>query len=55
MLVGVYTISTLVHLYSTEYMSDDPHLTRFLAYLSFFTFFMAILLTSGNFLQLFLG
>jgi len=55
MLFVVTFISFLVHLYSTSYMSEDPHLTRFLSYLSFFTFFMLILVTADNFLQLFLG
>jgi NADH:ubiquinone oxidoreductase subunit 5 (subunit L)/multisubunit Na+/H+ antiporter MnhA subunit len=36
-------------------MDEDPHLPRFMAYLSLFTFFMVILVTSDNFLQLFLG
>jgi proton-translocating NADH-quinone oxidoreductase chain L len=36
-------------------MSEDPQLPRFMAYLSLFTFFMLILVTSNNFLQLFLG
>lgn len=55
MLVIVTFISTLVHLYSTEYMEYDPHLTRFMSYLSLFTFFMLILVTSNNFLQMFVG
>lgn len=55
MLLVVFFVSTLVHLYSLEYMSEDPHLIRFTAYLSFFTFFMSILLTSGNLIQMFLG
>jgi len=36
-------------------MGEDPHLSRFLSYLSLFTFFMFILVTSDNFIQLFLG
>jgi NADH-ubiquinone oxidoreductase chain 5 len=48
-------ISTLVHFYSIEYMSGDPHLSRFMSYLSFFTFFMLILVTADNFVQLFVG
>jgi NADH-ubiquinone oxidoreductase chain 5 len=48
-------ISTLVHLYSVEYMANDPHLTRFMSYLSLFTFFMLVLVTSDNFVQMFLG
>jgi NADH:ubiquinone oxidoreductase subunit 5 (subunit L)/multisubunit Na+/H+ antiporter MnhA subunit len=48
-------ISCLVHLYSTEYMSHDPHLPRFMSYLSLFTFFMLILVTADNFIQMFIG
>lgn len=55
MLLVVCLISTLVHFYSTEYMLEDPAFIKFLSYISLFTFFMIILLTSGNFLQLFLG
>lgn len=55
MLVVVTFISTLVHLYSTEYMEKDPHLFRFMSYLSLFTFFMLILVTANNFLQMFVG
>ena len=38
MLIVVTFISTLVHLYSMEYMRHDPHLQRFHSYLSLFTF-----------------
>lgn len=55
MLFVVLSVSTLVHLYSTEYMSEDPHTGRFISYLSLFTFFMLILVTSNNFVGLFLG
>ncbi len=55
MLVIVTFISSLVHLYSTEYMENDPHLPRFMSYLSLFTFFMLILVTASNFLQMFVG
>lgn len=55
MLIVVTFISTLVHFYSTEYMSHDPHLPRFMSYLSLFTFFMLILVTADNFIQLFVG
>ena len=55
MLIVVTFISTLVHLYSIEYMKNDPHLTRFMSYLSLFTFFMLILITANNFLQMFVG
>jgi NADH-quinone oxidoreductase subunit L len=55
MLVVVTLISTLVHLYSTEYMKNDPHLFRFMSYLSLFTFFMLFLVTANTLLQLFVG
>ena len=55
MLVVVTGISTLVHYYSSEYMSEDPHLSRFMSYLSLFTFFMLILVTADNFIQMFVG
>jgi len=55
MLILVTTVSALVHLYSTGYMSGDPHLPRFMSYLSLFTFFMVFLVTGDNLLQLFIG
>jgi len=55
MAVTVTLISSLVHFYSTGYMSHDPHQPRFMAYLSLFTFFMLILITADNLIQLFLG
>jgi NADH:ubiquinone oxidoreductase subunit 5 (subunit L)/multisubunit Na+/H+ antiporter MnhA subunit len=51
----VCTISGLVHLYSISYMYHDPYLSRFMGYLSFFTFFMLVLVTADNFVQLFIG
>jgi NADH-ubiquinone oxidoreductase chain 5 len=55
MCVVVTFISCLIHLYSTEYMSHDPHLPRFMSYLSLFTFFMLMLVTADNFIQMFVG
>lgn len=55
MVVVISSISLLVHIYSTEYMHDDPHLPRFMSYLSLFTFFMLMLVTANNFVQLFFG
>ena len=55
MLIVVTFISTLVHFYSIEYMALDPHKQRFMSYLSLFTFFMLILVTANNFLQMFVG
>jgi len=55
MLVVVTGVSSLVHCYSLSYMSEDPHIPRFMSYLSLFTFFMLMLVTSDNFLQMFFG
>jgi NADH:ubiquinone oxidoreductase subunit 5 (subunit L)/multisubunit Na+/H+ antiporter MnhA subunit len=55
MLIVVTGVSSLVHLYSTGYMSEDPHLPRFMSYLSLFTFFMLILVTANNLIQMFVG
>ena len=55
MLIPVLTISSLVHVYSIGYMSMDPHKQRFFSYLSLFTFMMIILVTSNNFLLMFVG
>jgi NADH-ubiquinone oxidoreductase chain 5 len=55
MLVVVTFISFLVHIYSIEYMREDPHQIRFFSYISIFTFFMIILVTAGNLVQLFIG
>ncbi len=55
MLIVVSLVSTLVHLYSIDYMSHDPHIARFMSYLSLFSFFMLILISADNFIQLFLG
>jgi NADH-ubiquinone oxidoreductase chain 5 len=55
MLLVVTIISFFVHLYSIDYMADDAFSIRFMAYLSLFTWFMFILVTSDNLLQLFVG
>lgn len=55
MLILITLISFLVHLFSTSYMDGDPHLPRFMSYLSLFTFFMIVLVTSTNLIQLFIG
>lgn len=55
MLFVVLTVSTWVHIYSIEYMALDPHFNRFISYLTLFTIFMLILITSSNFVQIFIG
>jgi proton-translocating NADH-quinone oxidoreductase chain L len=55
MLMMILLISTLVHLYSFSYMQHDANLNRFISLLSLFTFFMLLLITANNFLQILLG
>ena len=55
MFVVVTFVSTLVHCYSSGYMSEDPHLPRFMCYLSLFTFFMLVLVSADNLVLLFVG
>ena len=55
MLIPVLIVSSLVHVYSIGYMSHDPHNQRFFSYLSLFTFMMIILVTSNNYLLMFVG
>ena len=55
MLVVVTLISSIIHFYSIGYMAHDAHKSRFMAYLSLFTFAMLTLITADNFLQLFFG
>nr|YP_009490437.1 NADH dehydrogenase subunit 5 [Gracilaria textorii]AWH62602.1 NADH dehydrogenase subunit 5 [Gracilaria textorii] len=55
MLVVITVISSLVHLYSLEYMQNDPHLPRFMSFLEIFTFFMLVLVTADNLVQMFVG
>jgi proton-translocating NADH-quinone oxidoreductase chain L len=55
MLTVVNTVSAFLQVYSVFYMEKDPHFTRFMAYLSLFTFFMVVLVSADNFIQLFLG
>lgn len=55
MVFVVTVVSAMVHVYSVGYMSHDPHIPRFMAYLSLFTFFMLALVTADNFVQMFFG
>jgi len=55
MLFIITLISFLVHFYSIYYMYSDKHYPRFMAYLSLFTFFMILLVTSNNLLLMFFG
>ena len=55
MLVVVTVVSSMVHIYSIGYMSHDKSIARFFSYLSLFTFFMLMLVTADNFVQMFFG
>lgn len=55
MLLVVYGISLLVHIYGLWYLGQDPHLVLFLRALGRFTRSIRILVTAPNLLQLFLG
>ena len=55
MLTAVSFISAWIHIYSIGYMAHDPSKPRFMAYLSLFTFFMLMLVSANNFVQLFFG
>ncbi len=54
MLIVVCLISTLVHLFSTEYMRDDKRYPRFYAYLSLFVFSMLGIVLANNFLNMYI-
>src|SRR5687767_13499879 len=55
MLFVIITISIFVHIFTVGYMSHDPFIIRFYTYLGLFTFFMIILVTADNLIQLFIG
>jgi NADH-quinone oxidoreductase subunit L len=55
MVFVVTVVSAVVHVYSVGYMGHDPHIPRFMAYLSLFTFSMLMLVTADNFIQLYFG
>ncbi len=55
MLLVVTVVSFMVHVYAIGYMHHDPSVPRFMSYLSLFTFFMLMLVTADNLVQLFFG
>jgi NADH-quinone oxidoreductase subunit L len=55
MVAVVTVVSAMVHVYSVGYMAQDRSIPRFMSYLSLFTFFMLMLVTADNFVQLFFG
>jgi len=57
MILIVTGIGTLIHVYSTGYMADEPRagVARFFCYLNLFCFFMLMLVLGNNFLVMFVG
>lgn len=55
MFVVVNSVSCIVHIYSTEYMSKDKRYKLFMAYISLFTFCMLMLVCAKDMMQLFFG
>ena len=55
MVLMVTVVSAMIHIYSVGYMHHDPSIPRFMAYLSLFTFFMLMLVTADNLVQLYFG
>lgn len=55
MMCVINIVSSCVHIYSIGYMSHDESKSRFMAYLSLFTFAMLMLVSADNILQLFFG
>ena len=55
MLFVVSVVSAVIHVYSIGYMHLDPGIPRFMSYLSLFTFFMLMLVSADNLVQLFFG
>lgn len=55
LLLTVLTVSFAVHCYALVYMRSDPNLTQFISYLSFFTFFMQVLVSAQDLLVMLVG
>nr|AWA82080.1 NADH dehydrogenase subunit 5 [Laetiporus sulphureus] len=53
--LAVLYCSTLIHIFSVDYLSADPHQQRFMSYLSLFTFGMLVLITGANYFVMFVG
>jgi len=55
MIVTVTLVSCCVHIYAIGYMQNDPHLPRFMSYLSLFTGGMLVLVTASDLVTLLVG
>src|SRR3989449_2495129 len=56
-LLPLIGVGTLIHVYATAYMADEPRggVARFFSYLNLFCFFMLMLVLGSNFLVMFVG
>ena len=54
LLVMVHVVALLVQFYSAEYLSDEPHLHRYFAFLQLFLFSMVGILLSGSLLVMYI-
>jgi NADH-quinone oxidoreductase subunit L len=48
-------ITSLVMIYSSSYLENDPSLVRFLSFFALFALCMLLMVTSGNYVQFFVG
>jgi len=55
MICVITGIGFLIHLYSTEYMADDPAYSRYFSYLNLFIFAMSMLVLGDNLVLMFVG
>ena len=55
MLLIVTGIGSLIHIYSTGYMKNDPGFGKFFSFLNLFIFFMLLLVLGSNYLIMFIG
>src|SRR5213079_398436 len=55
MVLIVTGVGSLIHVYSTGYMKDDPGYGRYFAYLNVFLFFMLLLVLGKSLLVMFVG
>jgi len=53
--IAVLYCSSLIHIYTIDYLSSDPHNQRFFSYLSAFTGGMLVLIVGGNYFVMFVG
>lgn len=54
-LFPILFINLIVQIYSLEYISEDPHISRFYFFINFFVATMIILVTADNLFVLFVG